>query len=533
MSTSRRTLYFGGRIYSPVSPFATAMLVDEDSIAWLGDDSAVAAHRDSATHVVDLQGALVTPGFVDAHVHSTAAGLQLIGLDLSGVTGSAELLSYVAERAQANGIIYGHGWDDSTWKTSDVPTLEQLQRAAGGAHVYLPRIDVHSALVSASLLSLCDVHSDSSRVSGSVHEAIRPVAMSLVNTTYMESAQEAFLRGVASQGVVAVHEMTGPIIASAQDFQSLQAIATRVGVKTVGYWGELASEGGIEHAIELGCLGVGGDLFVDGSLGSHTAWLREPYADRNSIGAPYLDAGQIGDHLVRTTQAGMPSAFHVIGDGAAEAFEAGLRAAVEVIGVPAVRQAGHRLEHAEMLSDSQIAMLNDWSITASMQPMFDACWGGTDGLYEVRLGRERATSLNRFSDLYRAGVVLAFGSDAPVCQTNPWITVRAAMMHHQSGSRLSARSAFSAHTRGGWRAIGATDCGVLAPGAPAHFALWEVAELAVQSADERLSAWSTDERSGTPALPWLGDDQPLPRCLATIVDGRTIYDTGERTPVRV
>ena len=229
----------------------------------------------------------------------------------------------------------------------------------------------------------------------------------------------------------------------------------------------------------------------------------------------------------------MPSAFHVIGDGAAEAFEAGLRAAVEVIGVPAVRQAGHRLEHAEMLSDSQIAMLNDWSITASMQPMFDACWGGTDGLYEVRLGRERATSLNRFSDLYRAGVVLAFGSDAPVCQTNPWITVRAAMMHHQSGSRLSARSAFSAHTRGGWRAIGATDCGVLAPGAPAHFALWEVAELAVQSADERLSAWSTDERSGTPALPWLGDDQPLPRCLATIVDGRTIYDTGERTPVRV
>lgn len=83
-ASAERVLLLGGTIYSPVSPFAAAMLVEGDTIAWLGEDSAGDAHRDAVDRVIDLRERLVTPGFVDAHVHATSTGLTLTGLDLTG-----------------------------------------------------------------------------------------------------------------------------------------------------------------------------------------------------------------------------------------------------------------------------------------------------------------------------------------------------------------------------------------------------------------------------------------------------------------
>ena len=92
-----------------------------------------------------------------------------------------------------------------------------------------------------------------------------------------------------------------------------------------------------------------------------------------------------------------------------------------------------------------------------MQPNFDALWGGRDGMYARRLGIDRAGRLNPFALLASQGVALAFGSDAPVTGLDPWATIRAAVHHHTPGSAISARAAFAAATRGGWRAGGAGD----------------------------------------------------------------------------
>ena len=96
---------------------------------------------------------------------------------------------------------------------------------------------------------------------------------------------------------------------------------------------------------------------------------------------------------------------------------------------------------------------------------------------------------------------LALGSDSPVTPLDPWGTVRAAAFHRTPAHRISARAAFTAHTRGGWRAVGRDDAGVLVPGAPADYAVWRVGDLVVQAPDERVANWSTDPRSGTPGLP--------------------------------
>jgi hypothetical protein len=120
-------------------------------------------------------------------------------------------------------------------------------------------------------------------------------------------------------------------------------------------------------------------------------------------------------------------------------------------------------------------------------------------------------------------VPLAFGSDAPVTPLAPWEAVRAAVYHRTPEHRVAARAAFTAHTRGGWRAVRRDDTGTLVPGAPAHLAVWEVGDLVVAAADERVARWSTDPRAGVQGLPDLHPDAPLPTCLRTVVAGTTVY----------
>jgi predicted amidohydrolase YtcJ len=111
-----------------------------------------------------------------------------------------------------------------------------------------------------------------------------------------------------------------------------------------------------------------------------------------------------------------------------------------------------------------------------------------------------------------------------VCELDPWASIAACLRHSSPSERISARAAFIGHTRAGWRAIRSREplMGQLVPGAPASFAIWEVDELMVQVADERVQAWSTDPRARTPLLPAL-DTENAPRCVATVHRGEELY----------
>ena len=179
-----------------------------------------------------------------------------------------------------------------------------------------------------------------------------------------------------------------------------------------------------------------------------------------------------------------------------------------------------------MVDAGAMSLLVLFGLTASVQPAFDARWGGPSGLYATRLGPARAAALNPFADLAGAGVPLAFGSDSPVTPFDPWGAVSAAVHHHEPSERISARAAFRAHTRGGWRAarLMHTGGGEIRLGAPASLAFWAVGSLAVQAPDGRIAAWSTDPRAGTPLLPQVGPGIERPVCLRTLRDGVVIHD---------
>ncbi|GAC1443784.1 MAG: amidohydrolase [Mycobacteriales bacterium] len=513
------TLWVGGRVRSPVDPFATALLTDGDTVGWVGSDEAAAAL--TADLVVDLHDAWVAPAFVDAHVHATSTGLALTGLDLTDAPSLAAALSRVetAARGARGGVVLGTGWDDSRWPERRPPTAAELDRASYGGVVYLARTDVHSAVASSALLAAApqarqqEGFLPDGLVRQGAHHVVRRAAYAAVTPAQRRHAQTACLDRAAELGIGCVHECGGPDIAGEQDFADL--LAMEHAVQVLGYWGEL---GAVDRARELGAVGAGGDLFLDGALGSHTACLSAPYADDPGSGSLYVGVEQIQQHITACTRAGLQAGFHAIGDGALNELFLAMTRSAEEVGVRLLRAQRHRLEHAEMLAPDQISLMAVYGLVASVQPAFDARWGGPDGMYVDRLGRERALSMNPFAGLAEAGVALALGSDSPVTPLDPWGTVRAAVHHRTPGSGLSARAAFAAHTRGGWRAAGDDLTGELVPGAPATFAIWAVdGELVVQSPDDRVSAWSTDPRGGVAGLPDLDNGDPV--CLRTVVRG--------------
>lgn len=533
-SEHRTVLLRGGDVHSPADPFATAMVVERGHVAWVGSEGAADSFASGVDEVIDLEGALVTPAFTDSHVHTTSTGLALTGLDLSGartLTEALELVRAFAEGHPGERVILGHGWDAARWPGQRPPSRAELDEASGGRAVYLPRVDVHSAVVTTALLDLvpgvtglAGYHPDAP-LTGDAHHAVRAAAHRAVTPAQRAEAQRATLAHAASLGIGTVHECAGPEISDEEDFTGLLELASqRPGPRVFGYWAERVDDAkGAARVRELGAIGAAGDLFVDGSLGSHTAHLHEPYADAPHTGGARLDARQIAAHVTACTEAGLQAGFHAIGDAAVSAVVEGVRAASETLGLARIRAARHRVEHAEMLTPETVAAFAELGLTASVQPAFDAAWGGPDGMYAQRLGAERAATLNPYAAMLRAGVPLAFGSDSPVTPLDPWGTVRAAAHHRTPGHRVSVRAGFTAHTRGGWRAVGRDDAGVLVPGAPADYAVWRTGELLVQAPDDRVARWSTDPRSGTPGLPDLTPGGDLPVCLRTVVFGQTVY----------
>jgi predicted amidohydrolase YtcJ len=523
---TRSTLYRHGRVRSPEDPFATALLVVGDTIAWVGQESA-AAHL-HADETVDLQDAWVAPAFVDAHVHATATGLALTGLDLTGTTSLAQALRLVEDHArrERGGAVLGTGWDETRWPEGRPPTSAELDRASYGGVVYLARTDVHSAVASSALLAACPEARSlpgflpDGLVRQQAHHAVRRTARGTLSAAQVRTLQGVALDRAAELGIACLHECGGPDISGEQDFVGL--LALEHGVERIGYWGEL---GAIEKARELGAVAPGGDLFLDGSIGSSTASVCEHFEGSASTGELYCEPADVVRHLELCATAGVQTGFHAIGDNALEVLLSSLDAVADLVGEQALRAGRHRVEHAEMLSPDHIRAMARFGLTASVQPAFDARWGGSDGMYTQRLGRERALAMNPFAALAAAGVPLALGSDSPVTHLDPWGTIRAAVHHRTPGSGLSARAAFSAHTRGGWRAARRDAEGALVPGAPATFAVWEVdGELVVQTPDERVSGWSTDPRAAVSGLPDL--DGPTPRCLRTVVRGAAVHVLG-------
>lgn len=485
---------------------ARALLVRGRRVVWVGDDPDQAPPH--ATRI-DMAGCTVGPGFVDAHVHLTTTGLMLNGIDLRDTTSVDELLRLVRTTAAATPgrVVWGQGWDTHLDR---LPTPDELMDAADGRTVVLSRIDGHSAVVDRHTLSSAPL----ARAPGIERDAdgeptgllkleankiARRWAVGAMSDAELSDARDRVARHAASLGIVSVHEMNGPDLFGAEDFDAWHGGTWPLEV--VGYWSGMD----IAFVAERDLGRIGGDLYLDGSLGAHTAALCEPYADRDHRGHLELDDETLTRLLTDATTRGIQVGVHAVGDDAIrqivrcwKAVDLSLPGHME----GAVRRLNHRVEHAEALPPDLFDDIAALGLVLSVQPAFERQWGGDEGLYQRRLGARRAAWTHPLRGLADRGIALAFGSDASVTPMDPWGTVHAAQHRRRPEHAVTRLEAVSAHTLGGRTAARQErSVGPLRAGMRADLAVWE-------------------------GDPFRADDPRGARCVLTVLRGRVTHGLG-------
>ncbi len=484
---------------------ARAVLVRGSRVVWVGDDLD-AAPTHAARH--ELPGCTLGPAFVDAHVHLTPTGITLSGMDLTQVRSGAELLETVRAHAslEPGRLLWGHGYDDHDFPDR-LPTADELAEAAPLRTIYLARRDGHSCLVDRNTLMAAPLaraqgveRDHEGRPTGilkrEAHHIARRWTIGAMSESTLAEAREVAARHAATLGIGSVHEMGGPDIMGANDFDAW--LHGNWPVEVVCYWGAL-DLGFVSHR---GLRQAGGDLFLDGSLGSHTAALCQPYADENELGHLELDDEDLVDFFREATLSAVQVGVHAIGDAAIRQAVRCWRTVAD--GLPdylqgELRRLRHRIEHLEVVPPDLLDEIAELGLVASVQPAFESVWGGHGGMYETRLGAQRAAWMNPYRALSDRGVMLAFGSDSNVTPMGPWGTVYAAEHRRRVEHGLSRAEAIAAACLGGRHA--------------ARQERYTGTVRAGMRAD--LAAWEGD--------PFRAEDPREARCVLTIVRGQVSH----------
>ena len=465
------------RAGGPAEDTPEAVAVRDGRVVRVGSDYEVGFLEGVETDVVDCEGGVLLPGFVDAHTHVEIVGRRLVHADL-GAADDREAALELLREAPAEEWVLGYGYDESTWPDGEYLTREELDAVAEDRPVVAFREDLHTASVNSVVLDrygddLPDggVHRDGGEPTGVVTEDAAEFLRK--ETAPGREETKRLVRAVRDRahelGVTGVHDMVRHSDAPAA-YREL-AVADDLDLRVrLYYWADhldaveevgLATNHGGEF-VEVG----GVKTFTDGSLGAGTAKLSEPYADREGTGEWVVPPAELRAIAERADDLGLQLAVHAIGD---EAVAATLDA------LPDDPDARHRVEHAELLDD--VEAFAESGAVASMQPNF-LRWAREDGLYERRLGAERTAASNRFADVLEAGVPLAFGSDC--MPFDPLYGVQQAVTAPEVRQRLSVTEALRAYTSGAAYAGHDEDrAGTVEPGKRADLVVLEASPWAV------------------------------------------------------
>ena len=355
--------------------------------------------------------------------------------------------------------------------------------AATSRPALLVRADGYVSVANAGFLAAAEVGSlpgAETAEDGSLTGVLRDEANAVAQRWYFDElpedaiadAQRRAAELAASRGVTSVHEMAIPDKRGRRDPEILLLQAADLAVDVVTY----IADREIPYVIDLRQTRIGGDLFLDGSIGARTAALLEPYEDADGSGSLEYDDDELAELLHNAHLAGLQTGLHVIGDAAIEqalrVWERVYRS-LDSRGRRHFRARRHRLEHFEMASPDQVERAATLGLAISVQPAFDALWGGDGGMYERRLGPERARRMNPFRDLVVRGLEVGAGSDSPVTPLDPMLAIWSLENHHDAAQRLDRTTAVRLCTVGAARLAHLEKKGRLEPGASADFAAYE------------------------------------------------------------
>jgi len=538
-------IFMHANVYTGVpdnTPFSSilreeAIAVRGDRIQAVGKTLDIQKLKGPQTQVIDLGGHFLMPGFNDAHLHLDDAGTTKLSVDLTGVKSLDDLRAQVAkkiEESKAGDWILGSGWDETLWPVKVPPTRWDLDEVSGGHPVFLGRIDGHIAVANTRALQLGSItlasrdpqggkidRNESGEPTGILRETAQAAVLGVIPKPLHRLRREGLelaLADLAEHGVTSAQDYS-PTWENFEIYEELE----KEGKLTARITEWLPFDDPVEELDRKRNAHPQSDLmlhtgmlkgFMDGSLGSHTAALLEPYADdpKNS-GLPRYDAAKLNEMTTERVLAGFQIGFHAIGDKgiqmALDAFAAAEKAAREahVRAPDGGSDFRLRIEHAQVTTPAQFAQFKNLKVIASMQPshlLTDMRWA------QDRLGAQRAATSYAWLAFLNKGVTLAFGTDYPVEPVTPFRGLYSAVtrqtengkLEYFPAQRLTMDQALAAYTSGSaFAEYEEKEKGKIAPGMLADFIVL----------DRDPTASSPEKLLGT-------------KVLRTVVGGKTVYE---------
>jgi predicted amidohydrolase YtcJ len=514
-----------------------AIAVRGDRILAVGKKIDMEKLKGPQTQVVDLGGHFVMPGFNDAHLHLSDAGMTKLSVDLTGVKSLEELRSRVDKKvgeSKAGDWILGSGWDETLWPVKVPPTRWDLDEVSNGHPVFLVRIDGHIAVANTRALQLGSItlasrnpqggridRNENGEPTGILRETAQAAVLEVIpkpSHRLRREGLELALADLAEHGVTSAQDYS-PVWEDFQIYEELE----KEGKLTARISEWLPFDDPVEELSQKRDSHPQSDLmlhtgmlkgFMDGSLGSHTAALLAPYADDpNNSGLPRYEAAKLNEMTKDRVLAGFQIGFHAIGDKgvqmALDAFAGAEKAALEahVRAPDGGNEFRLRIEHAQVTTPAQIAQFKALKVIASMQPshlLTDMRWA------QDRLGPKRAATSYAWLAFLNKGVPLAFGTDYPVEPVTPFRGLYAAVTRQSEdgkqeyfpAQRLTLDQAIAAYTAGSaFAEFAEKEKGRLVPGMLADFVVL----------DRDVTAASPEKILAT-------------KVLRTVVGAKTVYE---------
>lgn len=438
------TAYFNASIWTanPDQPHAEALLIKGSQIVAIGSNQDVLSHFNPGDTAYDAKGAMIVPGFIDAHVHFITGGFRLSSVQLRDAVSPEmfiERIEAFAQKLAPGEWILGGDWDHEQWG-GELPTRAWIDEVTPSNPVWVNRLDGHMALANTAALQAAGVQPDVEDVFGG--EIIRDElghptgilkdnAMSLVDpfvpdpsNAQTDRALEAAMAYVNAQGVTSVHHVGG--FEQLEVFERAHAegrLTTRIYAATpLSQWDKLRDKMQLEIQgddwFRIGAL----KGFVDGSLGSHTAAFFEPFTDAPGDTGLYVNTPEdLYRWISNADQANLQVAVHAIGDRSINML---LNTYERVAEENGPRDRRFRIEHAQHIAPTDIPRFASLDVIASMQPYHAI----DDGRWAERvIGPERIKTTYAFRSLLDAGARLAFGSDWFVAPPTPLEGIYAAV----------------------------------------------------------------------------------------------------------
>lgn len=518
------TLYVNAQVISEASGSALraeALLVHGERIAALGTTKELHRMLGPGEDVIDLDGAVLLPGFTDSHLHTALYARSLFSADLRGTASLEETLQRVAlhlqqrvETAKAEGMwpgkpdwIFGTAWDHNLWAAPAVPDRTSLDSVTGRFPTALHSGDAHTWWVNSAALQALGITAESPDPAGGHIErhdagplageptgilresAGRPVEQLLASgaagelTTQLAAAQ----KNLWALGLTGVHDFDGE---DCRDAFTRLHVQGRLGLRVV----KSIPQTHLPQAVAEGRFTGAGDawlrtgpvkIFADGALGSHTCLMHQPLGTHqpgqhdgahkgspDGSGIEVTSAAELTELMTTAARSGISVATHAIGDLAnTRVLDAYAALAEDAWAGRLPSGLRHRIEHAQHLTAPDVRRFAELGVTASMQPAHATA----DHELAERLLGGRELHSYAWRSLLETGAALAFGSDAPVETPSPMAGIHSAVTRQrvdgapaggwQTQERLNVAEALASYTRGPARAAGLEHlAGQLRPG---------------------------------------------------------------------